>query len=452
MGARRGPPPVPETFIVVGASGGGTMNFKSVVFAALALGLAAPAFAAIIGTNVPATPLTAERVATRPAWKTYFENSVRQRQADQNFLRAEMKAHDLKQNTEPKEVTNAKGLDLKNPAAWYAGAAARQIADNLVSFQTPAGGWCKNTDYTNHRRAPGELFGAQTGSLFLGTNDFDQPSARWNYVGTFDNDATTTELRFLAKVIAANGPNGAALRHSFQRGLDYIFAAQFPNGGWPQVWPLQGGYHDAITFNDDAMLHIVEFLRDVAGGQGEFSFVSPAGRTKAEASWKRGLDCILAAQIVANGTRTVWCQQHDAITLQPASARNYEMPSATSSESSTIVLFLMRLPNPDSKVVTAVHAACAWFEKTKIENKAFRVVGAESRKLVDAPGNGPIWARYYEVGTDSPIFGDRDKTIHDNVNEISRERRKGYGWFRDTPKRVLQHYAKWAKAHPVEKI
>jgi PelA/Pel-15E family pectate lyase len=108
----------------------------------------------------------------------------------------------------------------------------------------------------------------------------------------------------------------------------------------------------------------------------------------------------------------------------------------------------MQLPEPNSKEVAAVHAAVAWFEKTKIEGKAFRVVGTESRKLVDAPGSGPIWARYYEIGTDRPIFGDRDKTIHDDVNEISRERRQGYSWFRDTPKRVLEHYTKWAKLHP----
>ena len=37
--------------------------------------------------------------------------------------------------------------------------------------------------------------------------------------------------------------------------------------------------------------------------------------------------------------------------------------------------------------------------------------------------------------------------IHDNVDEISRERRNGYGWFRDTPKRVLEHYPHWLKTN-----
>ncbi len=406
--------------------------------------------AAVIGTNVPATPLTAERVANLPAWKKYFENSAQQKLADQNFMRAELQAHGLKQTTLPHKTNSTKGMNLKATAAWYRSDEAKHIADVLISFQTPAGGWSKNTDLTSKRRSPGEMFGAENGSLLLGKNDFDAPeNAGWSYVGTFDNDATTTELRFLAKVISATTTPKAEWLNAFKKGLEYVFAAQFPNGGWPQVWPMQGGYHDAITLNDDAMLHVVEFLRAVATGENEFAFVTPTARAQANESWQRGVDCLLAAQIIANGKRTVWGQQYDAITLQPASARNYEMPSAATSESGSLVLFLMQLPNPNSNVVAAVHAAAAWFKQTEITNKAFQVVGKESRKLVDASGNGPIWSRYYEIGTDKPIFGDRDKSIHDDVNEISRERRKGYGCFKDTPKRVLEHYQKWAKQHPL---
>jgi len=415
----------------------------------LILVAAGATFAAVIGTNVPATPLTAERVAGLPAWKNYYEFSQRQRAADQNFLRTELATHGLKESSEPKKVHNAGAVSLKHAAVWYGNAEARRIADVIVSFQTPAGGWSKNTDYTKNPRAPGEAFGAENGSFFLHTNEFDQTEvANWSYVGTFDNDATTTELRFLAKVISATKSNCDDLKKSFARGLAYIFAAQFPNGGWPQVWPLQGGYHDAITLNDDAMLQVVKFIRDVAERRDEFSFISPDLRARADLCWKRGLNCLLAAQIVVNGRHTVWCQQHDALTLAPTSARNYEMPAQTSSESAAIVLFLMQLPNPDAFTVAAVHAAAAWFEKTKIEDAQFTSTGAGGKKLVPSPGHAPVWARYYEIGTNRPLFGDRDKSIHDNVNEISHERRKGYGWYRDTPKRVLEHYPKWAEAHP----
>ena len=403
----------------------------------------------IVGTNVPAQPLTLERVASLPAWKSYVENSIRQRQADQDFLRAELKAKGLTNAIEPPNSASPKGTPLDRTASWYGSDEARRIATCVVSYQTPAGGWSKHTDFTRHVRAPGELFAGDSNSRFLIGNDFDRPAEmQWSYVGTFDNDATITELRFLAKVISSAKTGSEAWQKSFLHGLDYIFAAQFPNGGWPQVWPLQGGYHDAITLNDDAMLNILRLLSEVSLGEKDFAFVPADTRAKADTSWRRGLDCVLAAQVTVNGHRTVWGQQHDPLTLQPVSARNYEMPSLASSESATMTLFLMQLQNPDSNTVAAVHAAAAWFEKTRIEGKAFKSAGSEGRKLLDAPGSGPLWARYYEIGTDKPLFGDRDQTIHDDVNELSRERRKGYGWFKDTAKRVLEHYVKWAKLHP----
>ena len=423
-----------------------------------ALGAAPLLSAAIIGTNPPTPPLTFERIATlptlaQPAWKEYLEHSIRQRQADQKFFQQEMRSNNLLQSIVPPTSRSTAAMPLNKSADWYASDETRRVADNVVLFQTPAGGWSKNLDVSRHPRAAGELFGPENGSQFLGRADFDAPlEGSWNYVGTIDNDATTTELLFLAKVIAAVGKEKAApYRQSFLHGLDYLFAAQFPNGGWPQVWPLQGGYHDAITFNDGAILNVLELLNSAAGAKDEFVFVPAKYRKRAAASFKRGMECLLAAQVVVNHRRTIWCQQYDALTLQPASARNYEMPSLASGESAGIMLFLMQLPAPNTQVVAAVHAAAAWFEKTKLMDVAFKNSGADGRHLIAAPGSGPIWARYYEIGDDKPLFGDRDKSIHDTVDEISQERRRGYAWYTDTAKRVLEHYTRWSKTHPQAK-
>jgi len=429
---------------------------RSRLFLLLALITAAQLPAAVIGTNPPSLPLTAERIATlpaaeQPAWRDYLARSVKQRAADQKLLVDELKAHQLKEAVVPHDTKSARPMPLNETAAWYAGADARRRADNVVSFQTPAGGWSKNFNPADHPRQPGEGFSHDNTSHFLADGDNDRPAdLHWTYIGTFDNDATITELVFLAKIAsAADAKTGAAWRASFQRGLDYVYAAQYPNGGWPQVWPLDGGYHDAITFNDGAMVHVLTLLRDVAAGKDEFAFVSTAERARAAASARRGLDCVLAAQITVGGHRTVWCQQHDLLTLAPTSARNYEMPSASGSESAGIVLFLMQDPAPSPAVVAAVHAAAAWFEKTKIKDIVFKPSpDGTGREIIPTPGAGPLWARYAEIGTDRPLFGDRDKTIHDDVSEISKERRNGYSWFGDNPKRVLDHYAKWAKSHP----
>lgn len=413
---------------------------------------AASASAAIIGTNPPALPLTSQRISSLPApqqsvWKTYLKNSERQLKADQDFFQKELRRHGLTEPTTPPEAHGVRGIALNKPLDSYAQPEALRIADIVLSFQTPAGGWSKNLDMTKQRRAPGERFSADNTSRFPIAADNDAPKERgWNYVGTFDNDATITQLRYLARVISADATKrNTSYRAAFLRGLDYIFAAQFPNGGWPQVWPLQGGYHDAITYNDNAMVQILELLRDIAGGKNEFEFVPKGVRARAADCLRHGIQCVLDCQITVNGRRTVWCQQHDALTLQPCSARNYEMPSESSAESAAIMQFLMSLPEPRAEVVVAVDAAAAWFEKTKIQDVSYRFAGESGRLLVDAPGNGPLWSRYYEIKTERPIFGDRDKTIHDNVNEISKERRNGYAWYRDNPRQALAQYSLWRK-------
>ncbi|HEX4343290.1 MAG TPA: pectate lyase [Verrucomicrobiae bacterium] len=428
------------------------MNFKlCLCSAAILAALSSPA--AIIGTNTPSLPVNQARIHTLPltqraAWENYLKHSEQQRQADKDFFAAEMKAAGLTVATNAPFARGFGNVPLDEDAAWYAGTEARHIADVTVSFQTPAGGWSKHINLAGHERVPGERFTSDEGSRYLTNGDLDIPhEANWNYVGTFDNDATYTQLVFLAKVIAAL-PADASVKYrtSFLSGLKYIFDAQYPNGGWPQVWPLEGGYHDAITFNDDAMLHALELLNDIVAETNTYAFVPQKSRELAAASFKRGLQCTLAAQIKVKGRRTVWCQQNDALTLAPTSARNYEMPSASAGESATMMLFLMKIPNPSKDVAAAVNGAAAWFKKTAIYGYAFKFTTLDGRQLVSSPGSGPIWARYYDIGTDRPIFGDRDKTIHDQVREISAERRKGYSWYGDGPKRALEHYETWRQA------
>jgi PelA/Pel-15E family pectate lyase len=113
------------------------------------------------------------------------------------------------------------------------------------------------------------------------------------------------------------------------------------------------------------------------------------------------------------------------------------------------MLYLMGLPSPSPAVVAAVHAAAAWFQKTELHGVAFRRDPATGdRALLKDPSSVSLWARYYEIGSDKPLFGDRDKSIHDDVSEISRERRNGYSWFNDSPAKVLKAYASWAPQHP----
>jgi PelA/Pel-15E family pectate lyase len=231
----------------------------------------------------------------------------------------------------------------------------------------------------------------------------------------------------------------------------YLLAAQYPNGGWPQVWPLEGGYHDAITFNDDAVYNATELLTDVSEGKPEEAFAPEELRIRATSAVANALRCILAAQFRISGRPTVWGQQVDMLTLKPVSARNYEPAALSSEESAHLLLYLMSLPRPSAQVKRAVSDGVSWLQAHAIYNKA--VVGGrntpEGRHLVDQQGAGPLWARFYSLHTEKPIFGDRDKSLHDDMNDLSPERRNGYAWFNTAPAAALSEYKAWKQRENV---
>jgi len=431
-----------------------------------ACALCTSAAATVIGTNIIAQPVTLQRIATLPrsqrkAWRGYLAASEKQKEIDKATLQAEMKANNVTESKPAPQGFNARTLPLDKTDDWYISADAVRVATNTISYQLADGGWSKNINMAIRPRAPGDRYDTDNLNRYPDPADFDKPvDEKWHYLATLDNDATYTQIVYLAHVTSAllkanRAGDAQPFQASVLRGVQYLLASQYPNGGWPQVWPLEGGYHDAITINDDAMTHAVEILHDVAEGAADLKFLPAAMVKRAGPAAQRGIDCLLRLQIVENGVKTAWAQQYDALTLEPASARNYEMPSLTSDESFPVVEFFMSLPNPTPAEVAAVHAACAWF--VKVEIFGFRFGSGNfmadrssqgGRKLVAVEGAGPIWSRYYQIGTDKPIFGDRDKTIRDDVNELSLERRNGYSWYNTEGVAVLNEYKTWAQAHP----
>ncbi len=389
------------------------MNHRTFSFLLL-FALAAPVRAATIGYMTPAEALTAARIAAiadpvqRRAWQAYLARSQAAMAADKAALSAERQPG----VTPPAAAAagSAKSMPLKGSASWYGMAEARRIADNIASFQTPSGGWGKNADRSGPPRQRGQAYVTAEGK------------EAWNFVGTIDNDATSTELLFLARAQSAlPGGEGAAYRAAALKGIQYLLDAQYPNGGWPQVYPLQGGYHDAVTFNDDAMVAAIEVLQRAAAREGEFAFVPEAIAASARGAARRGIAAILASQITIKGKLTAWCQQHDTITLAPVGARNFEPAALASAESVHILQLLQRAPEQSPEVKAAVAAGIAWLRNTALP----------------APGGGKRWARLLDMASMKPVFGDRDRSIHDNLDELTPERRKGYAWYVTAPAKFL---------------
>ena len=307
--------------------------------------------------------------------------------------------------------------------AWFQSDTARRIVNAVLSFQTRSGGWSKRTDMTR-QRMPGMSYYSET--------------ADWHYIPTFDNGATTGQLRFLARAAAARAD--ARVTAAYHRGLALLLAAQQPNGCWPQSYPLEGGYHDAVTFNDDVTVRMLTTLD--AAADGSVAIASPSERRRAGDAARRGVACLVAAQVRVAGKATVWGQQHDPISLAVVPARSYELAGLAGRESAAILNYLMRLPAPDARVVDAVHAAAEWFRTHAI--RGFRYEAYALRRDSDAP---PIWARLTEVSTDRPVFSNRDGVRLYEWDQLG-DRRTGYAWYGTEPADALNEYARWARLHP----
>lgn len=79
---------------------------------------------------------------------------------------------------------------------------------------------------------------------------------------TIDNNATTTEMRFLTNMYAQT--HDQRYKDAFFKALDYIYLSQYDNGGWPQFYPYRKGksvaYSRDITYNDGAIVNVLKML------------------------------------------------------------------------------------------------------------------------------------------------------------------------------------------------
>jgi pectinesterase len=321
--------------------------------------------------------------------------------------------------------------------AAHDGVVHDEVADNMLVYQRTVGGWPKhigNEKIDYHKKlSPAEK------AAFIddaGMND-----------ATIDNEATSKEIRYLVGAWHQTGNKGYL--RAAEKGIRYLLTMQYRNGGFPQFYPDKSLYRGEITYNDNAMINALNVLDDVAGGVKGFDGVDAVLKEPAAGAVARGVGCILKTQIRVGGKLKAWCAQYDAVTLEPAKARSYELPSLSGNETVGIVEFLMRRPSPSAEIRLAVTSAVEWLQKVKIEGYEFAFVpdsaqpDGRDRVFRPAPGS-VIWARFYDIQTDQPFFCGRDGVKKKTVAEIEHERRVGYGWYGGWARVLLdKEYPEW---------
>ncbi|WP_246132225.1 pectate lyase [Paenibacillus hemerocallicola] len=358
-----------------------------------------------------------------------------------NVNSVETKTNEKKQTVatlEIKEALNpdgtlvvAKNRDPKTikllTASYYTGVRAKDIAlaDSLLTWQLDRGGWYKNMGAAYARPWDGKESRTE-----LKTKSGEE-------IGTIDNGATTNEMIFMA--ILYDETKDDRYKQSARKAIEFLLTMQVPAGGWPQVYPARGNYSDNVTYNDYAMTRVMEVLRIVADRSYPFDndIIDDKVRSRVEQSLERGLDYILKSQIKVDGKLTAWGAQHDPITYEPVGGRPYEHPSISSAESVAVVQYLMAIPNPSKEVNDAVLGALNWLEMARVKEMKYDTKTPKGSDFVAAP-NSSTWYRFYEIGTNLPIFSGRDGAIKRTLPEIEEERRNGYAWGGDWPLKLLQ--------------
>jgi PelA/Pel-15E family pectate lyase len=345
-------------------------------------------------------------------------------------------------------VRNAAGAESKEMAArvpwsqclnqrpeFYTTDEAVRIADSVLLYQRDSGGWPKGTDMAKPLGEEGKA------SIRKAKNRKDS---------TLDNSATHTQIRYLAEVYYATKFD--RFRQGLIKGVDYLLEAQYPNGGWPQFYPFEGhaDYSRYITFNDGATIGAMSVLQDIAQRKRQYAFIDPDHCEKARKAVEKGIECILTRQIIVDGKRTGWCQQYDEKTLEPRPARSYEKVSICGSDSADIVRFLMGIDRPSQQIIKSIEGAIVWFNQAKltgirqIEKSDRSVEGGYDRVVIEDANAPPIWARFYQIGTNRPIFCGRDGIIKYKLAEIEQERRTHYAWYGYWPAELLaKDYPAW---------
>jgi PelA/Pel-15E family pectate lyase len=374
-------------------------------------------------------PMTLDRIhalpaAEQPEWKAYFERSQAAAVADQAAIQAEVVAHQMTAALRAPSGGDFK-LKMKPGDPWFGTDEAKQLADAILSYQAPNGGWSKHLGFSLGVRKPGMQWTSQS-----------EPGQRAHYVSTLDNGSTTSEMNLLAGVWSATKREDC--KAGFVKGLKYLFAAQYPNGGWPQVYPLEDAYHDDITFNDDAMTHVLEMLHGISSNHPSYAFLDESQRKQAGEALAKGIACLLKLQIAQSGVKTVWCAQFDPITLQPSSARKMEPATLSGLESAHILKFLMTLPHPSPALVASIESGLKWFEEAKITDSSGQV----------------RWARFYSLTNSKPVFPGRDGVLYETFEAMAATNKLGYDYYTTQPGSIISNgQKKWRKllAHEAAK-
>jgi PelA/Pel-15E family pectate lyase len=255
---------------------------------------------------------------------------------------------------------------------------ARKAADALIFGQHHLGGWHYFVDF-DPKGVP-EWYEKQASRYRYGYEEYRHYYGNATYDDRVTPDAALFLLRFYRTTLEA------AYRAPVLKALDFVMDSQYPNGAWPQRYPLRYDYaHDGLpdytsffTLNDGAADANIELLLEAYDTLGDARYFDAA---------RRGVDAVIALQ--GPDGQACWAEQYGP-DMRPATARTHEPAGYVVRESRDAIALLQAfyLRTGDARYLAPVPRCLDWFDRINRESIAERY---------PTP-------RYWEPGTNRPVY------------------------------------------------
>lgn len=285
--------------------------------------------------------------------------------------------------------------------------AARETAMALVKGQMHSGGWYNHIEF-----APADR-------IRYAYRIDGKPSERARNQTTLDDDKTQSAIRFLIQYDKAADFQDQVVHEAVLFALDSVINAQFPNGGWPQVYDRPAEPHPVAparysesdeyqrvkeywkfyTLNDNVIRDVIDTLLLAARVYRDERYLRSA---------MQGGKFLVLAQMPE--PQPAWAQQYD-FEMRPTWARKFEPPAITGNESQNVMIVLMDLyeETGDRAFLEPIPKALAYLKRSLLPDGRL--------------------ARFYELKTNKPLYftkeyeltySDDDMPTHYSFKSVSR--------------------------------
>ncbi len=267
--------------------------------------------------------------------------------------------------------------------------AATQAAEALAYGQLESGGWTNSVDFDPQ------------GSVAQYRNG----KARGKNNSSLDDGQTQSAIQLMIRADAALGFANQEIHDAAISSLEALLAAQFPNGGFPQVWtdPVQPqpvakanypdydwrsegrikDYWDHYTLNDDVCGYVTAALHDAYRAYRDDKYLD---------ALKSLGDFLLLAQMP--DPQPGWAQQYN-YEMQPIWARKFEPPAVSGDESQEVIETLIEISSitGDKKYLEPVPRALKYLKDSLLSDGRL--------------------ARYYELKTNRALYMERAGKVYE---------------------------------------